>query len=84
MRVEQLETLAREALEESRRNDCQLVSVAAKEGANNNVWSIDFLDVMQTQEPFRVTLETTADSTTEEIKEAIRRGIAEHFSATSY
>jgi hypothetical protein len=84
MRVEQLETLAREALEESRRNDCQLVSVAAKEGADNNVWSIDFLDVMQTQEPFRVTLETTTDSTTEEIKEAIRRGIAEHFSAAGY
>ncbi len=82
MDVERLEELARQALEESRRTDCQLVSVAAKEGAEH-VWTFDLLDVMQKQEPFRVTLETTPASTEEEIKEAIRRGIAEHFSATS-
>ena len=83
MRLEQMEELAREALVESQRNDCQLVSVAAKEGTEHS-WSIDFLDVMQQQEPFRVTLEAAPASTSEEIKEAIRRGIAEHFSATSY
>jgi DNA-binding transcriptional LysR family regulator len=83
MRVEQLEELARQALAESRRNDCELISVAAAEG-REHFWSIDLLDVMQQQEPFRVTLETAPASTEEEIKEAIRRGIAEHFSATSY
>ena len=83
MRVEQMEELAREALAESQRNDCQLISVAAKDGAEHS-WSIDLLDVMQQQEPFRVTLEAAPASTAEEIKEAIRRGIAEHFSATSY
>ena len=83
MRLEQLEELARQALAESRRNDCELISVAAADG-RENFWSIDLLDVMQQQEPFRVTLETAPASTEEEIKEAIRRGIAEHFSATSY
>jgi hypothetical protein len=83
MRVEQVEELARQALTESRRNDCQIVSVAAKEGTENS-WSIDLLDVMQKQEPFRVTLEAAPGSTAEEIKEAIRRGIAEHFSAAGY
>ncbi|HEY1403154.1 MAG TPA: hypothetical protein VGB05_03440 [Pyrinomonadaceae bacterium] len=83
MRVEQLEELARQALAESRRNDCELISVAAAEGSDHS-WSIDLLDVMQQQEPFRVTLEAAPASTDEEIKEAIRRGIAEHFSAASY
>jgi hypothetical protein len=83
MTAEQIETLAREALAESRRNDCQIVSVAAKDGTEN-AWAIDLLDVMQQQEPFRVTLETASASTEEEIKEAIRRGIAEHFSAAGY
>lgn len=83
MQVERLEELARQALAESRRNDCELISVAAAEGSEHS-WSIDLLDVMQQQEPFRVTLETSPASTEEEIKEAIRRGIAEHFSATSY
>jgi DNA-binding transcriptional LysR family regulator len=83
MRVEQMEELARQALLESRRNDCQIVSVTAKDGMENS-WSIDLLDVMQQQEPFRVTLEAAPTSTEEEIKEAIRRGIAEHFSAAGY
>jgi hypothetical protein len=83
MSVEHIEELARQALIESRRNDCQLVSVAAQDGVEN-VWSIDLLDVMQKQEPFRVTLEVAPASTAEEIKEAIRRGIAEHFSAAGY
>jgi hypothetical protein len=83
MGVERLEELARQALAESNRNDCQFVSAAPKDDAGN-VWSIDFLDVMQKQEPFRVTLEAAPASSEEEIKEAIRRGIAEHFSATSY
>jgi hypothetical protein len=83
MRVERLEELARQALAESRRNDCELISVKAGEGAEHS-WTIDLLDVMQEQEPFRVTLETAPASTDEEIKEAIRRGIAEHFSAASY
>jgi DNA-binding transcriptional LysR family regulator len=83
MSVERLEELAREALAESRRNDCELISVAAQEGAEHS-WSIDLLDVMQKQEPFRVTLEAAPASSEEEIKEAIRRGIAEHFSAASY
>ncbi|MGI9107827.1 MAG: hypothetical protein ACR2G4_16450 [Pyrinomonadaceae bacterium] len=80
MRREQLETLAREAIAESGRNDCQFVSVKAQAGSDH-LWSIDLLDVMGKQEPFRVTLETTPAGTEEEIKEAIRRGIAEHFSA---
>ena len=83
MRVERLEELAREALAESRRNDCELISVKSAEGAEHS-WTLDLLDVMQQQEPFRVTLEAAPASTDEEIKEAIRRGIAEHFSATSY
>ncbi|HEY0083960.1 MAG TPA: hypothetical protein VGB61_14370 [Pyrinomonadaceae bacterium] len=83
MGVEQMEELARQALAESRRNDCELISVAAADGSEHT-WSIDLLDVMQAQEPFRVTLEAAPASTDEEIKEAIRRGIAEHFSATSY
>jgi DNA-binding transcriptional LysR family regulator len=83
MQVEQMEELARQALTESQRNDCQIVSVAAKEGTENS-WIIDLLDVMQKQEPFRVTLEAAPGSTVEEIKEAIRRGIAEHFSAAGY
>ncbi|HJR09507.1 MAG TPA: hypothetical protein VJ842_19755 [Pyrinomonadaceae bacterium] len=83
MGVERLEELARQALAESNRNDCQFVSATAKDDAGN-VWSIDFLDVMQKQEPFRVTLEAAPASSEEEIKEAIRRGIAEHFSASSY
>ncbi|HEY0097872.1 MAG TPA: hypothetical protein VGB76_02860 [Pyrinomonadaceae bacterium] len=83
MRVEQIEELARQALLESRRNDCEIVSVKAKDGAENS-WSIDLLDVLHTQEPFRVTLEVAPASSEEEIKEAIRRGIAEHFSAASY
>ena len=85
MGVERLEELAREALADSNRNDCQFVSAAAKDGAGSSgVWLIDFLDVMQKQEPFRVTLEVAPESSEEEIKEAIRRGIAEHFSASSY
>jgi DNA-binding transcriptional LysR family regulator len=83
MQVERLEELARQALAESRRNDCELISVAAAEGREHS-WSIDLLDVMQKQEPFRVTLEAAPASSEEEIKEAIRRGIAEHFSAASY
>ncbi|HZH32256.1 MAG TPA: hypothetical protein VEY11_15945 [Pyrinomonadaceae bacterium] len=83
MRVEHLEELARQALVESRRNDCELISVQPTDGAEHS-WTIDLLDVMQQQEPFRVTLDAAPAATEEEIKEAIRRGIAEHFSATSY
>ena len=83
MRVEHLEELARQALVESRRNDCELISVQAADGAEHS-WTIDLLDVMQQQEPFRVTLDAAPAATEEEIKEAIRRGIAEHFSAASY
>ncbi len=81
MRVEQLQELAGQALKDSARTDCQLVSVAAKDESGNE-WSIDFLDVMQQQEPFRVNLEVASAATDEEIKEAIRRGVAEHFSAS--
>ena len=80
MSANQIEELARQALAESRRNDCEIVSVAAKEGAERT-WLIDLLDVMHEQEPFRVTLEVAPASSEAEIKEAIRRGIAEHFSA---
>lgn len=81
MSAEQMTELAKQALEESARTDCQLVSVAAKD-ESGNVWAIDFLDVMQEQEPFRVNLEVAPAATREEMKEAIRRGVAEHFSAS--
>ena len=81
MRVEQLQQLAKQALEESARTDCQFVSAVAEDESKND-WSIDFLDVMQEQEPFRVNLEVAPAATEEEIKEAIRRGVAEHFSAS--
>ncbi|HEV2803074.1 MAG TPA: hypothetical protein VGW12_21585 [Pyrinomonadaceae bacterium] len=83
MSLERMEALARQALAESRRNDCEFISVATTDGAAHS-WSIDLLDVLHKQEPFRVTLEAAPAATDEEIKEAIRRGIAEHFSATSY
>lgn len=81
MRVEQLEKLAKESLSESRRTDCEFVSVNPTDG-DENAWLIYFLDVMQRQEPFRVRLEIAPAATEEEIKEAIRRGVAEHFSAS--
>ena len=83
MRADEIEELARQALRESNRTDCQLVSVAPREGSDGS-WTIDLLDVMQKQEPFRVCVETTDDATDEEVKETIRRGIAEHFSASGY
>ncbi|HEX8459328.1 MAG TPA: hypothetical protein VF656_18695 [Pyrinomonadaceae bacterium] len=83
MSLERIEALAREALAESRRNDCEFISAAATQGAADT-WTIDLLDVLHQQEPFRVTLEAAPDATDEEIREAIRRGIAEHFSAASY
>jgi len=76
-----LKELAKQALEESARTDCQLVSVELKDESENS-WSIDFLDVMHSQEPFRVNLKVAPAATEEEIKEAIRRGVAEHFSAS--
>ncbi len=83
MSLERMEGLARQALAESRRNDCELISVATADGAEHS-WSIDLLDVLHQREPFRVTLDAAPAASDEEIKEAIRRGIAEHFSAASY
>jgi hypothetical protein len=73
--------LARAALKESGRNDCELIGVKAGGGG---AWSVELLDVMQTREAFTVRVSVLPEATEAEVREAIRRGVAEHFSIESY
>lgn len=80
MRETQMSELANEALRESKRNDCQIASVKPRQDSASEWW-VDLVD--QNGQPFRVVVNIVLLSE-EEIKEAIRRGIAEYFSAASY
>ncbi|MDT7602993.1 MAG: hypothetical protein QOF61_990 [Acidobacteriota bacterium] len=74
-----LTELVKEALAESKRTDCELINV--KPDANST-WRVELMDVMLKREPFSVRI-SDADSD-QEIKESLRRAIAEHFSIESY
>ncbi|MFN2595604.1 MAG: hypothetical protein ABR563_00170 [Pyrinomonadaceae bacterium] len=77
-----LTELAKDALAESKRNDCEFVGARA---ADAGAWRVELMDVMLKREPFAV--EVRADEENgddEEIKDAIRRAVAEHFSRESY
>jgi hypothetical protein len=73
--------LAKDALAESKRNDCELTSVG-ESGAG--AWRIELMDVMLKREPFVVKVNADDAASEQEIKDAIRRAIAEHFSTASY
>jgi hypothetical protein len=73
--------LAKEALAESRRNDCEFVGARAE---GTGAWRIELMDVMLKREPFAVSLRTGADASDAAIKEAVRRAVAEHYSIDSY
>ena len=73
--------LVKAALAESKRNDCEFVGVRA---AGAGAWRVELMDVMLKREPFSVELRAGASATDEEIKDALRRAVAEHFSAESY
>lgn len=78
MDKQRMEALAREALGDSKRNDCEFVG--ADRGAGG-AWRVELMDVMMKREIFVVEVTPSAGATEEEIKESVRRGIAEHFSA---
>jgi hypothetical protein len=73
--------LAKEALADSKRNDCEFVG-ARGDGAG--AWRIELMDVMLKREPFAVTVRVEADASDAMIKDVIRRAIAEHYSIDSY
>ena len=73
--------LAKEAVADSKRNDCEFVG-ARSEGAG--AWRIELMDVMLKREPFAVSVRAGADAPDSEIKDAIRRAVAEHYSIDSY
>jgi vacuolar-type H+-ATPase subunit F/Vma7 len=73
--------LARAALAESKRNDCELVNVKPDAGS---AWRVELMDVMLKREPFAVRVSADESASEEEIKEALRRAVAEHFSMESY
>ncbi len=73
--------LAREALADSKRNDCELTGVRAGAGG---AWRVELMDVMLKREPFAVIVRTGAGANDSEIKDAIRRAVAEHYSIDSY
>jgi hypothetical protein len=73
--------LAKAALAESKRNDCELISVKPDEGS---AWRVELMDVMLTREPFAVRVSAGESYSDQEIKESLRRAIAEHFSIESY
>lgn len=75
-----LTELAKQALAESGRNDCELTGVTERGGA----WRVELMDVMLKREPFAVEVRADEASGDEEIKDAIRRAVAQHFSAESY
>ena len=72
--------LAKQALAESERNDCELTGVTRRGAA----WRVELMDVMLKREPVAVEVRADTASGDQEIKDAIRRAIAEHFSAESY
>ncbi len=76
-----IEELAREALAESERNDCELVGVRA---AGGGAWRIELMDVMLKREVFSVNVRADESSPAGAIKDSIRRCIAEHYSIESY
>jgi hypothetical protein len=71
--------LAKAAIADSKRNDCEFVGVRA---GGDGAWSIKLMDVMLKREPFEVSV--GAGATDAEIKESIRRAIATHYSLDSY
>jgi hypothetical protein len=73
--------LVKAALAESKRNDCEFVGVS---DAGAGAWRVELMDVMLKREPFSVELRADDSATDEEIKDALRRAVAEHFSAESY
>ena len=73
--------LAKEALAESERNDCEFVAVRAS-GAG--AWRVELMDVMLKREPFTVAVRAGEKASDSEIKDAIRRAVAEHYSIDSY
>ncbi|MDQ3907460.1 MAG: hypothetical protein M3268_03860 [Acidobacteriota bacterium] len=73
--------LAKEALADSRRNDCEFVGVRV---VGAGVWRIELMDVMLKREPFAVSVRADAGMPDSEIKDAIRRAVAEHYSIDSY
>jgi hypothetical protein len=73
--------LVKDALAESKRNDCEFVGVRAIDAG---AWRIELMDVMLKQEPFTVRVNAEATASDSDIKESIRRAIAEHYSTSSY
>jgi hypothetical protein len=81
MDEQRMTELARASLAESKRNDCELTGVKADA---SGAWRVELMDVMLKREPFAVRVSADGAATEEEIKEAIRRAIAEHYSVESY
>jgi hypothetical protein len=73
--------LVKDALAESKRNDCEFVGVRATDAG---AWRIELMDVMLKQEPFTLKVNAEAAASDSEIKESIRRAVAEHYSTSSY
>jgi vacuolar-type H+-ATPase subunit F/Vma7 len=76
-----LTELVKEALAESKRNDCELINVKPDAG---EAWRVELMDVMLKREPFAVRVSAGESASEQEIKESLRRAIAEHFSIESY
>ena len=81
MDEQRMTELARAALAESKRTDCEVTGARADGGGG---WRVELMDVMLKREPFAVRVETNDSASDEEIKEAIRRAVAEHYSVESY
>jgi hypothetical protein len=81
MDEQRMTELARAALAESKRNDCEVTGAKRDAGG---AWRVELMDVMLKREPFAVRVGADDTASDEEIKEAIRRAIAEHYSVESY
>ncbi|MFL6228066.1 MAG: hypothetical protein ACJ741_04745 [Pyrinomonadaceae bacterium] len=73
--------LVKDALAESKRTDCELINVKPDAGG---AWRVELMDVMLKREPFAVRVSAGDSASQEEIKEALRRAVAEHYSIESY
>jgi hypothetical protein len=73
--------LAKDAIAESKRTDCELINVKPDAGG---VWRVELMDVMLKQVPFAVKISADDSASDQEIKESLRRAIAEHYSMESY